>query len=183
MRWWLRSIALGAGFGFGIGFVVGGTLGRIFMRLLFLAREDTLGFETAMGAIVGDFTAGGTLFILLFGAAMGFVLGVAYACARVLMPSRIWWREVLFVLAATGLMLGSVVRGNLDDFVFLPVTLSLLLIVGTVVLTALPLPFLVERFAPDRDRSPGAVAHALVALGLVATSAYATSAVAAAYAL
>ncbi len=55
-----RSIGVGAGVGLAVGLVVGGTLGRVFMRLLFLAREDTLGFETAMGAIVGDFTGGGT---------------------------------------------------------------------------------------------------------------------------
>lgn len=50
-------------------------LGRIFMRLVFPAEDDTLGFETAMGAIIGDFTAGGTLFIGIFGALMGLVLG------------------------------------------------------------------------------------------------------------
>ena len=76
MRWWLRSLFVGAAVGLAVGFVVGGTLGRVFMRLLFLAHEDTLGFETAMGAIVGDFTAGGTTFIFIFGGAMGLVLGL-----------------------------------------------------------------------------------------------------------
>jgi hypothetical protein len=56
VRWWLRSVAVGFAVGFGVGLVIGGTVGRVFMRLLFLAKEDTLGLETAMGAIVGEFT-------------------------------------------------------------------------------------------------------------------------------
>ena len=183
VRWWLRNLAIGAGVGFSVGLVVGGTLGRVFMRILFLAREDTLGFETAMGAIIGDFTAAGTIFICLFGAAMGLVLGLAYVCTRALLPPRIWWRESLFVFAASGLLLGVIIHGNREDFYVLPVTLSLILIVGSVVLTAIPVPILVERFAPDRDRSPGKAAHAVVGLGVVAIAVYATSAIVAAYAV
>ena len=44
---------MGAAAGLVVGFVVGGTLGRIFMRLLFLAHEETLGIETSMGGIIG----------------------------------------------------------------------------------------------------------------------------------
>ena len=55
MRWWLRSLAAGAGAGLIVGIVIGGTLGRVFMRLVFLARRDTLGVETAMGAVIGEF--------------------------------------------------------------------------------------------------------------------------------
>src|SRR5207244_6624472 len=99
MWWWLRSLATGAAVGLGVGFVVGGTLGRIFMRILFLTREDTRGFETAMGAIVGDFTGGGTFFIGIFGAVMGLGLGLAYVCLRTLLPSRAWWRTPLFIYA------------------------------------------------------------------------------------
>jgi hypothetical protein len=183
VRWWLRSLVIGATVGFVVGLAVGGTLGRVFMRILFLAREDTLGFETAMGAILGDFTAGGTMFIGAFGATMGLVLGLVYVCVRALLPSRIWWRVSLFVFAASGLLLGVIIRDNRDDFSILPVTLSLLLIVGSVVLTAIPVPVLVERFAPDRDRSPGLAAHAVVGFGVVAIAVYATLAIAAAYAV
>lgn len=183
MRWWLRSLAVGAAVGFSVGLVVGGALGRVFMRILFLAKEDTLGFETAMGAIIGDFTGGGTFFICLFGAFMGFLLGLAYACVRGLMPSQVWWRESLFVLGAGGLMLGVVIRGNRDDFAILPVTLSLLLIAVSVVITALPVPILVERFAPDRDRNPGPAGYAVVGVGVAAIAVYAILAIAAAYAV
>jgi hypothetical protein len=183
VRWWLRSLAIGAAVGFGVGLVVGGTLGRIFMRILFLAREDTLGFETAMGAIVGDFTVGGTFFICVFGAFMGLALGFAYACLRALLPTSAWWREVVFVVGAIGLMLGVTIRDNEDDFAFLPVTLSLFLIVGSVALAAIPVPLLVDRFAPDRERSPGPIAHAAVGLGVAAIMVYAAIAIAAAYAV
>jgi hypothetical protein len=181
VRWWLRSVAIGAVVGLVVGLVVGGTLGRVFMRLLFLARKDALGFETAMGAIVGEFTAGGTIFICLFGAFIGLVLGIAYVAARALMPRRLWRRELWFVLATCGLMLGFIIRLNREDFAILPVTLSLLLIVGSVLVTALPVPVLVERFAPDRDRNPGRAARGVLRLGAVAIAAYAASGIALAY--
>ena len=183
MGWWIRNLLTGAAVGFAVGLVVGGVLGRIFMRVLFLAREDTLGFETAMGAVIGDFTAGGTFFICIVGAAFGVVLGVGYVCVRALMPSKWWWRELVFVVGASGLLLGRIVESNRDDFSLLPVTLSLLLIVGSAALTAIPVPILVERFAPDRDRTPGLLAHAAVGLGLIAVGVYATSAIASAYAV
>jgi hypothetical protein len=181
VRWWFKSLAIGAVVGLTTGFVVGGTLGRVFMRLLFLAHKDSLGFETAMGAIIGEFTAGGTIFICIFGAFLGLLLGVAYVAARVLMPSSLWRREVLFVLATCGLLLGLLVRLNRDDFAVLPVTLSLVLIVASVVVTALPVPLLVERFAPDRERRPGPAARRVLGLGSVAIAVYGVSGIALAY--
>jgi len=79
MRWWLRSLAIGATVGLGVGVVVGGTLGRAFMRIVFLAHEDALGLETAMGAIIGEFTGGGTAAIYVFGAFAG-VVGPCWTC-------------------------------------------------------------------------------------------------------
>src|SRR5512141_1701048 len=115
LRWWLRNLAVGAGIGFLVGLVVGGTLGRVFMRLLFLAREDTLGIETAMGAIIGEFTGGGTAAIYAFGAIAGVALGVAYAVGRTLLPSGTPVRTILFTLGTTAFMLGQIVRGNRED--------------------------------------------------------------------
>ena len=87
MRWWLRNLAIGAVVGIAVGVVVGGTLGRVFMRIVFLAEQDALGFQTAMGAIVGEFTAPGTAAIYIFGAIAGVALGLAYAVGRTLLPS------------------------------------------------------------------------------------------------
>ena len=182
MRWWFRSVLSGAAVGLAVGLVVGGTLGRVFMRVLFLAREDTLGFQTAMGAIVGEFTGPGTLAIYVFGAFSGIALGVAYALGRTLLPSGTAIRTAIFTLGATSFMLGQIVRGNREDFAVLPVTLSLALIVGSVALTAAPLPLLVERVAPDRERRPGRLTGALVALGMCGFAAFAATGITIAYA-
>jgi len=181
MRFWFRSLAVGALVGLGIGFVVGGTLGRIFMRVLFFTRQDTRGIETAMGAIIGELTSGGTVFICIFGAIMGVGLGLAYVGLRALLPSTARWRAPLFVCAASGLMLGFLVRINREDFALLPVTLSLLLIAGSVALTAAPVPVLVDRFAPDREHTRGNAARAAVGAGMLAIAVYAVTGIAAAY--
>jgi hypothetical protein len=181
VRWWLRSLGFGAGVGLAVGLVVGGVLGRVFMRVLTLATEESLGFETAMGAIIGEFTAGGTAFIAFFGAAMGLVLGLAYAIVRTLLPPRLWVRELVFVTGAGALLVGVILRDNREDFSLLPVTLSVVLVATSVALTALPVPLLVERFAPDRTRRPGRVAHALVAAGLAAAGVFAVLGIVDAY--
>jgi hypothetical protein len=162
--WWLRSLAVGALAGGAVGFVVGGLLGRAFMRALALAEEDALGLSTAMGAIVGDLTAGGTFFVFFFGALAGVGLGIGYAAARPLLPSGVVWRTPLFTLGATALLVPVIVDGNLD-------------------LTALPVPLIVERLAPDRERHPGIVSYAIVGLGLAATSVNAALAISSAYAV
>jgi|APDOM4702015118_1054815.scaffolds.fasta_scaffold40917_3 hypothetical protein len=180
MRWWGRSLAVGAGVGLIVGLVVGGTLGRAFMRILFLAREDTLGFTTAMGAVVGEFTRD-TAAIYGFAAIAGVALGVGYAIGRVLLPSGTRLRAIVFVLGTTAFMLGQIVRGNREDFSVLPVTLSLLLVVSSVALTAAPVPLLVERFAPDRERKPGRLAQGVALLGLTGFLAFAVTGVAIAY--
>ena len=182
MRWWLRSLGIGAGVGFAVGLVVGGTLGRIFMRILFLTKEDTRGFETAMGAIVGDFTSPGTRTIYGFAAFAGIALGLSYTAARALLPSGTRVRTVIFTLGTTAFMLGQIVRGNRDDFSFLPVTVSLLLVLGSVALTAAPVPLLIERLAPDRERRPGRLAQGVVALGMSGFLAFAVSGILMAYA-
>jgi hypothetical protein len=182
VRWWLRSFIVSAAVGFAVGFAVGGTLGRVFMRILFLAREDTLGFQTAMGAIIGDFTSGGTATIYAFGAIAGVALGVAYAVGRTLLPIGTRLRTIIFTLGTTAFMLGQIIRGNLEDFALLPVTLSLMLIVSSVALTAASVPFFVERFAPDRERRPGRIAQGVVLLGMVGFATFGVTGIAMAYA-
>jgi hypothetical protein len=178
---WPRSLAVGAGVGLVVGLVVGGTLGRVFMRILFLAEQETGGFTTAMGAIVGDLTSGGTIAIYVFGAFAGVVLGLAYAVGRTLLPSSTRLRSIVFTFGTTSFMVGQIVRGNHEDFAILPVTLSLTLIVVSVAVTAAPVPLLVERFAPDRERHPGALAGGVVVLGMVGFVLFGLSGIAIAY--
>jgi hypothetical protein len=178
---WLRNLAVGAAVGLAVGVVVGGTLGRAFMRLLTLAREDSRGFETAMGAIIGEVTADGTAFIYVFGGFVGLAAGLLYVLVRPVLPPR--WRTLLYTAGTGGVLAGVILRANGDDFLLVPVTLGVLLVLGTVVLTALPVPVLVERFAPDRDRDPGPVALVAVAIGLIAIGVYAALGIAGAYSI
>jgi len=180
-RSWPRNLAIGAGVGFAVGLVVGGTVGRIFMRILFLAEEDNNGFVTAMGAVIGDLTGGGTAFIYIFGAIAGIALGLAYTAGRTLLPSGTRLRMIVFTLGTTAFMLGQIVRGNREDFALLPVTLSLLLIVVSVAVTAAPVPLLVERLAPDVERTPGRLARGVVAVGMTAFALFAVSGIVIAY--
>ena len=182
MRWWLRNLAVGAAIGLAVGAVVGGTLGRVFMRIVFLAEGDALGFETAMGAIVGEFTARGTASIYGSGATAGLVLGLAYAIGRTLLPLGTRRRTILFTLGTSAFMLGLIVRENREDFTFLPVTLSLLLVVASVALTAAPVPILVERVDPDRMRQPGRLAHGVVVLAMTGFAVFALTGIMIAYA-
>jgi hypothetical protein len=181
LRWWLRSLAIGGAVGFAVGLVVGGTLGRLFMRLLFLARRESEGLETALGAIIGDFTAGGTFFIAVFGAGVGLGAGIVYVAVRRRLPHRLLWREALFVTWMSLLMFGIVVRMNLEDFGLLPPTLSLALTGGAIVLTAAPIPLVIERAAPDRLRTPTMASRVVVALALAVVLVYAVTAVVDAY--
>lgn len=181
MRFWVRNLAIGAGVGFSVGLVVGGTLGRIFMRILFLIDEGTLGFATAMGAIVGDLTREGTAGVYGFAAIAGMALGLAYTATRSLLPSGPRLRVIVFTLGTTAFMVGQITRANQEDFTFLPVTLSLILVVVSVALTAAPVPLLIEHFAPDRERAPGRLAHGVVALGMTGFVLFAVSGVLLAY--
>lgn len=181
LRWWLRSLAIGGAVGFAVGLVVGGTLGRVFMRLLFLARRESEGLETALGAVIGDFTAGGTFFIAVFGAGVGLGTGLLYVAVRRLLPQRLVWRQALFVTWISLLMFGIVVRMNLEDFGLLPPTLGLALTGGSIVLTAVPIPIAVEKVAPDRPRTHGTASQALIVLALALVLVYAVTAVVDAY--
>ena len=92
----------------------------------------------------------------------GIALGLAYTAGRTLLPSSTRLRVIVFTLGTTAFMLGQIVRGNREDFALLPVTLSLLLIVVSVAVTAAPVPLLVERLAPDVERTPGRLARGVV---------------------
>lgn len=177
-----RSLAVGAGVGFVVGLVVGGTLGRLYMRLVFLAGQDALGFETAMGALVGELTREGTVAIYAFAAIAGTAIGLAYGATRGLLPRGLRWRGAIFVTGTTAFLLGQIVRANEEDFTFLPVTLSLVLTAAAVALTALPVPWLVERLARKgpETRHPRA-ARVVVAVGMAGFLAYGITGVAIAY--
>jgi hypothetical protein len=151
------------------------------MRILFLVNDGNRGFETAMGAIIGDLTSAGTGSIYAFAAFAGVVLGLAYTAGRTLLPSRTGLRTAVFTIGTTAFMLGEIVRSNRTDFGILPVSLSLMLIVVSVAVTAAPVPLLVEHFAPDRQRKPGRLARSVVVLGMAGFALFAVTGIVIAY--
>ena len=60
-------------------------------------------------------------------------------------------------------------------------SLSLILIIVSVAVTAAPVPLLVERFAPDRQRTPGRIARGLVVLGMSGFALFAVTGIVIAY--
>ncbi len=181
-NYWGRRFLIGATAGLVIGLVVGGTLGRVYMRLVFLAEDDSLGFPTAMGAIVGTFSTDGTIAIGVFGAIAGTALGLSYAAAGLLLPPGVLARTTIFVVGTTAFLTGQIVRANEDDFAILPVTLSLALTATAVALTALPLPWVVERLVPVRRKSwRPYLSRTVVAVGMAGTIAYGVSGIVIAY--
>ena len=78
-------------------------------------------------------------------------------------------------------MVGQIARGNREDFTFLPVTLSLVLVAASVALTAATVPLVVERLAPDRGRRGHPVQLGVVGLVLAALAVFAVTSVLGAY--
>jgi hypothetical protein len=181
-NYWGRRFLVGAIAGLVVGLVVGGTLGRVYMRLVFLADDDSAGLPTAMGAITGTFSTDGTIAVGVFGAIAGTALGLSYAAAGLLLPPGLAVRTAIFVIGTTAFLTGQIVRANEEDFAFLPVTLSLALTAAAVALTALPLPWLVERLVPVRRTSwRPELSRIVVAIVLTGMLAYGVSGIVIAY--
>ena len=169
----VRSLAVCLAVGTAAGAVIGGTLGRASMRLVFVADRGMRGFETSAGATVGQFTAGGTLAVYAAGLFVGLLLGLAYWVARPFLPGTRAIRAGVYTTAATLLGTALVVGDARQDFAFVPPALSVALIVVGIALTALPVPLIAERLAPSATRLPLRASLAVVAVVLVVLAAYA----------
>lgn len=94
------------------------------------------------------------------------------------------WLRSLAIGMAVGLVVGVVVGGSLGR-VFMRLAFlaekDALLIVGSVALTAVPVPILTERLAPDRQRQPGHLATAAVAFGMIGFVLFAITGIVIAY--
>lgn len=161
-----------------LGLVVGGGSARIAMRLVLVADGRARGFDTAAGAVVGEVTAGGTVAVLLLGAALGVALGAACLVARPFLPLAVWARTALFAVGATAIGTAFVTASARDDFAFVHEAASVVLIVVALACTALPVPYLVDRFGPPPvARVPARIAAPVVAVALAAAVALAFVAV------
>ncbi|MGH2751571.1 MAG: hypothetical protein ACRDJV_15705 [Actinomycetota bacterium] len=99
------------------GFIAGGIGSRAAMRILALTSPDAGGATTEAGATVGDISAGGTLFLLLAGTALGLGGGLAYIAVRRWLPRRA--TGVVFGLLLLALSGRPLVHPDNVDFIIL----------------------------------------------------------------
>lgn len=177
MTRFFRPVAAALGVGVLTGLVVAGGGSRLAMRLMALVdnRED-FGFQTEAGAIVGDVTLEGTLAVLLIGVALGVVGAFLYLTLRRWLPARPVFRTLVFALVVLGLGLTQTINGNEADFEFVNTAVSVLSFAAVLLLYALLVPPLIDRFAPRRT-SRSAWGRAFVAGVLVLALAFGAIAV------
>jgi len=163
----LGVIASGSAAGAVAGFVAGGMGSRLAMRILALTSPNVEGASTEAEAIVGEITAGGTFFLILFGTALGVGGGLAYLALRRWLPTR--GRGFAFGLLLLALVSPLLVDPNNKDFYILePAWLAITMFAALPLLFGLivaPLQATLEPFF-TRDRTRGATIAVLV-LGLL----------------
>jgi hypothetical protein len=94
--------------GLGLGIVVGGAAGRTAMYLPARASPEAHGVVSDDGFVMGRFTLGGTLNLLLVGAGLGVVGAAIYAGVRWLQPERLGLRVVATAVCA-GVGVGALI--------------------------------------------------------------------------
>lgn len=161
-------ISLGACAGGLAGLLVGGIGGRIAMLLLRFTSDDSIrGLESDDGFIMGRFTLGGTLSLLLVTTVLGSVGGIIVAAGRPFFApgfARIGW-----ALAAGAIVGSIIVRSDGVDFTLLdPKVLAIGMFVGIPAAGAGLITWLMSRWEAwwwtDRKRTLVAAVPGLPAL-------------------
>lgn len=168
-----RSFVLSIAVGAAAGTLVGGTLARLAMRLVFAANTDARGLETAAGATVGQITTDGTVAVYVASLFVGIALGLAYWISRPFLPGSPRVRAGVFVAGASLLGTALTLADSREDFSFASFELSITLLFLCFALTALPIPLVCERFAPTTTRAPRRVAIGLAVVVLAVFAVFA----------
>ena len=116
----------------------------------------SLAAALAVGALVGlvvagEITFGGTVAVLATGVALGLLGALVYLALRSWLPARGGYRSVVFALIVLGFGLFVTIDGNQEDFVFLNTAVSIGSFAAVLLLYALVVPPLIDRFAPRTD--------------------------------
>ena len=133
-----------------LGVVVGGVGGRLAMLLLARMNPEVTGVESDDGFIMGRFTVGATVNLLLAGLFLGIVGAVIYFVVRGLRFGPRWFQVVAIGVGAGVAVAAPIVHPDGVDFTLLsPVWLAVGLFVAIPFLYAVGLTLMAERLLAD----------------------------------
>ena len=113
----MRSLAVGWVAGFAAGLVALGFGSRIAMRIVAITAGDAdQGAITDAEATVGEITAGGTIFLAIFGAFIGTLGGYAYLALRRWLADAGRWRGLLLGMVLLAMFGWGTIEGDNPDF-------------------------------------------------------------------
>jgi hypothetical protein len=146
----LRALAVSVYSGVIAGILVGGAGGRLMMRVMAAtSSDDVQGVLTEAEENVGEVTAGGTVFLILFaGVFAGLVGGLLYKLARRGLPAppRVGGAVVgVMVLALIGVVSGMLNSANKDFVILSPSWLAVAMVVAGALLFGMCLASVHER--------------------------------------
>ena len=118
---WLSNsahrLATGVAAGFLAGLVAGGGGSRLAMRITAItAGSELQGALTEAEARVGEFTVGGSLFLILFGGGIGVIGGLMYIGLRPWIADAGRWRGLLFGIVVLATFGWTIIEGDNPDF-------------------------------------------------------------------
>ena len=115
----LRDIARGGISGAVVGLAVGGLGGRAVMRIAAILHPDAAGAITENGNRIGDITAGGTLFLVLFGLISCALAGVVWVIVSPWIPGQTAVRALLTAGVAIAIGTPFLIFGRNPDLAIL----------------------------------------------------------------
>lgn len=135
------------------GFIVGGGGARLAMRIAAAVDEEDRGAFTEAGEVVGEITAGGTLFILVAGGMLGLVFGLFYAVTRTWLPFSGAARAAVFGVVSLSFIGPLLVDDHNVDFIVLdPAALSVAMFAAIPFLFGVATALVADRLSPRDPR-------------------------------
>ncbi len=112
-----RSVAVAALSGFAAGAIAGGIGSRVAMRIVAAASgPDLRGALTEAEARVGEITADGTFFLIIFGGFIGVIGGLAFLALRPWLADAGRWNGLLFGVLLLAMFGWAIIEGDNRDF-------------------------------------------------------------------